>query len=743
MSQNPGEFIPIGRLSSRAALGADTQPSLPPEQMFHEIINLVRRRRIFIAKVVLAGTLLTGVAAFVVPPAYTATAQFMFEPTQAQMAAGLLETVVDTHIATLTSDARLRDVLKALPDLPQYKAVSARAVSQMANPTLGDRLRGSLVAIGKGLKNVVLPSPNPPEALQAANGLPSLDAMKNSLLVRQERRSNVISISYRDVDPERAAIIVNQVVQTHVDRVTDRMQQQADALRTGLDNRLIQSQAELEAADEALRAHVSAHGTPSADAAAGELTAETSRQLELVRSELLRRQERLEQVRKLQLSGAPPEKIDALLREPLVGTQFARAVAPITAPESQADVNSGTIAAKPTVSGADSEQRLQRLEHDVDVFRLQEHSLAERIASLQAASGADLAQRRERQTLERRATTAADVVRDLLRQQQQLKDPSSTGVQILAQASVPQRPSSLSPYLYISAAMIAFAALGGGAASVLERMDRSLRSERELATTLGIGCIGLVPEAEEGRYNGRWRLPECPSPPYDQAIEAVAAVALEVIQHRGDGKILAVTSSGPGEGKTALAVGIAAYAARFQRRVLLICADAPRQDVKLTGLSSETNLDSDVSAQRASLEIRRDSALGFDCLALDEIGDANTASLVGSQLANSLDKLRDRYDYMIIAAPGVFESAGIRILAARVDGVLFAVRWGSTRRDVAANAIELLMKPALLSGGPRPKIFAVLTRVNLKAHAGYRRGDTGEFLGKRPQRSGGSGLHVS
>lgn len=739
MSQNPSEFIPIARLSSRAALRAETEPSVPPEHMVHEIINLVRRRRLFIAKVVAAGTLLTGVAAFVVPPAYTANAQFMFEPTQAQMAAGLLETVVDTHIATITSDARLRDVLKALPDLPQYKAVSARALSEMANPTLGGRLRGWLVSIGKGLKNVVLPSSGPPEAAPAANGLPSLDAMKNSLLVRQERRSNVITISYRDVDPERASIIVNQVVQTHVDRLTDRMQQQADALRTWLDNRLIQSQAELEAADEELRAHISAHGTPSADAAAGELTAETSRQLELVRSELLRRQERLEQVRKLQLSGAPPEKIDALLRDPLVGAQVPR---PAT-PDGQADPNSGTIPAKPAMSPAETEQRLQRLEHDVDVFRLQEHSLAERIASLQAASGAVLAQRRERQALERRAATAADVVRDLQRQQQQLKDPTSTGVQILAQASVPQRPSSLSPYLYISAAMIAFAALGGGAASVLERMDRSFRSERELASTLGVGCIGLVPEPPEGRYSGRWRLPECPSPPYDQAIEAVAAVALEVIQHRGDGKILAVTSSGPDEGKTALAVGIAAYAARFQRRVLLICADAPRQDAKLASLRSETNLDSDVSAQRASLEIRRDSALGFDCLALDEIGDANTASLVGSQLANSLDKLRDRYDYMIIAAPGVFESAGVRILAARVDGVLFAVRWGSTRRDVAANAIELLMKPALLSGGPRPKIFAVLTRVNLKAHADYRRGDTGEFLGERPQRSGDSDLRVS
>lgn len=743
MSQNPGEFIPIARLSSRAAFGADTQPSPQPEHMVHEIINLVRRRKLFIANVILAGTLLTGVAAFVVPPSYTATAQFMFEPTQAQMAAGLLESVVDTHIATLTSDARLRDVLKALPDLPQYQAVSARALSELANPTLGDRLRGWLVATGKGIKNVVLPSPSPPDSGQVANGLPNLVSMKNALLVRQERRSNVITISYNDVDPERASMIVNQVVQTHVDRLTDRMQQQADALRVSLDQRLIQSQVELEAADDALRAHVSAHGTPSADAAAGELTAETSRQLELVRSELLRRQERLEQVRKLQLSGAPPEKIDALLREPLVGTQVPRSAAPISTPDGQSDVSSGTIAAKPTVSRADFELRLQRLEHDVDVFRLQENSLAERVTSLQAASGANLAQRRERQALERRAAAAADAVRDLQRQQQQLKDPTWTGVQILAQASVPQRPSSLSPFLYIPAAMIAFAALGGGAASALERMDRSLRSERELATTLGIGCIGLIPEPQGGRYSGRWRLPEFPSPPYDQAIDAVAAVALEILQHRGDGKILAVTSSGPDEGKTALAVGIATYAARFQRRVLLICADAPRQDVKLTGPGSETKLDGGVSAQRSTLEIRRDSALGFDCLALDEIGDANTASLVGSQLANSLDKLRDRYDYMIIAAPSVFESAGIRILAARVDGVLFAVRWGSTRRDVAANAIELLMKPALMSGGTRPNVFAVLTRVNLKAHAGYRRGDTGEFLEGRPQRSGGSRLHVS
>jgi uncharacterized protein involved in exopolysaccharide biosynthesis len=734
MSQNPGEFIPIARLSSRAAFGAETEPPIQPEHIFHAIINLARRRRLFIANVVLAGTFLTGVAAFVVPPVYTATTQFMFEPTQAQTAAGMLEPVVDTHIATLTSDARLRDVLEALPHLPQYQAVAARARAEITNPTLEDRLRGGLAAAGQGLKNAVRPSPDPQDTAQPVIGVPSLDKMKNALLVRQERRSNVISVSYSDADPERASIIANQIVQMHVDRLTDRKRQQAQELRTWLDHRLAQAQAELEAADEALRAHVAAHGTPSADAAAGELTAETSRQLAVVRSELLRRQEKLARVREAQRSGAAPEKIDALLREPLVGTQSPRPAAPIATPESQAGESSATMTANPAALQAATELRLQRLEHEIDVFRLQEQSLAERIASLQAASDAILAQRRERQARERRAEMAAEVARDLLRQQQELKDPTSTGVQILAQASVPLRPSSVSPYLYMPAAIIAFMVLGGMAASVLERMDRSFRSERELAGTLKIGCIGLIPEPRGQRYGGRWRLPEHPSPPYDQAMEDVAAVALEIIRPRGDGKILAVTSSGPGEGKTALAVGIAAYAARFQRRVLLICADAPSQDVELIGSGCKTNLDGDVSAQRASLEIRRDPALGFDYLALDEIAAASTASLVGGELANSLDKLRDRYDYMIIAAPGVFESAGIRILAAKVDGVLFAVRWGGTRRDVAANAIELLMKPALLSGGARPNVFAVLTHVNLQAHLGYRRGDIGEFLGEGRRR---------
>ncbi len=727
MSQNPGEFIPIARLSSRGPFGPGAEPSIQPEHGFHAIIDLVRRRKRFIAITCLIGTALAGVAAFVVPPTYTATAQFMFEPTQAQTAAGTLEPVVDTHIATLTSDARLRDVLKTLPNLPQYRVVESHLQSEIANPTLEDRLRGWLVAAGTGIRDATRPTPSAGDARQDGIGVPSLDAVKTALLVRQERRSNVITVSYTDIDPERAAIIANQIVQTHIDRLAERQRQQADSLRTWLDNRLKQAQSELDAAEEALRAHVSAHGTPSADAAAGEVTAEMSRQLEVVRSELLRREQRLEQVKELRRSGAPAAKVEALLREPLLGAQYPDAAAPSAVPGSQAEASS-----EPAALQAESERRLRNLEREIGIFRLLEQSLSERIASLQAASGAILTQRRERQAHERRAATAAEVVRDLVRQQQEPRDLISTGVQTLAEASVPLRPSSLSPYLYIPAAMIAFAMLGVMAASVRERMDRSFRSEGELMETLRIGCIGMVPGPPRERKRGRLVRR---SKQYERAIEAVAALALELISHRGDGKILAITSTGPDDGKAALAAGIATYAARSQRRVLLIRAGAAHE-VDSAAIQWEASPDG--LPQGAAFEIRHDAAAGFDCLSLDEIGEIDTTFLVGSELANSLDKLRGRYDYMIIDAPGVFDSAGIRILAGRVDGVIFAVRWGSTHRDAAASAIDLLMKPALLGGGPRPNVFAVLTHVDQEAHAGYGRGESGGRFRNNPTRHGGA-----
>ena len=57
---------------------------------------------------------------------------------------------------------------------------------------------------------------------------------------------------------------------------------------------------------------------------------------------------------------------------------------------------------------------------------------------------------------------------------------------------------------------------------------------------------------------------------YTEAIRSVVAAALQLANPQRSTKTLLVTSSVPGEGKTTLAISFAAYAARIQRRVLLI-----------------------------------------------------------------------------------------------------------------------------------------------------------------------------
>jgi hypothetical protein len=60
------------------------------------------------------------------------------------------------------------------------------------------------------------------------------------------------------------------------------------------------------------------------------------------------------------------------------------------------------------------------------------------------------------------------------------------------------------------------------------------------------------------------------------------------------------------------------------------------------------------------------------------------------------------------------------------DKVLFVVKWGKTRPQVAINALGLLPANHLDSESSRNRVSAVVARVDLKRHARYGYGDSGE-----------------
>ncbi len=716
------EFISAGRSSGAAFTELSDDIPRNRDVKIHNIRALVWRRKAFIASFALVGALLTGVAAFVLPPKYTATSQIVIEPTQTQIAAGVLDAVVDTHIATITSDARVRAVLASLSGLPEYEA-TAPSISPSSGPTFETRLREWLLDAAAQLQAAVstpsadrVPSDGPKRLAP-----PSLDEAKLSLLVRQERRSSVVSISYKSSDPVRAALIANQITAFHLNTLSQHKQLHLENSKQWLDQGLVQAQLESDAADEALRAYSSVHGASLSDGAKGDSISEIVQQLQSVRTELAKREAKLERVRALRRAGSDENTLSATLASPSPSAQDA----PVSDVPNTTVTAPGTISTSRPALAAEVEAEMERLEHDVRVLRIQARSLAVHTESLQTVSGFMLAQRKEFQALERRAASAADSVRQLSQLKREYKDPPATGVQLLAPASVPLRPSSLSPYLYIPAAVIAFAVLGGVAASTREQWDRTFRQPREIESLLGVPCIGLIPDAR--RSPNRLRRPTLEASAYPNAfaIETACAMTLAVTGHRKEGKIILLTSSHPAEGTTALAEGLASCLRSLQQRVLLVSADVPEERIHPTPPGgAPTNLDEGFTNPSYS----GDPDLGFDRLSVIELTNGDPTLLVGATLIAGLKRAQERYDYIVMNAPAVFESPGVPALASMADAVLFAVRWGSTTRDVAANALALLRKPATVGRDPPPTVLTVLTHVDLKSYVRYRPGDAAEFL---------------
>ena len=126
--------------------------------------------------------------------------------------------------------------------------------------------------------------------------------------------------------------------------------------------------------------------------------------------------------------------------------------------------------------------------------------------------------------------------------------------------------------------------------------------------------------------------------------------------------------------------------------------------------------------------IRAAPGLGFDYLPLSRDSADPVAALASEQVPELLRQLEGSYDCVVIDSAPILNATETRLLASMVDKVLFAVKWGSTRREVAQNALELLRRSAFGGSDQREAITAVITQVDLKLHARYRYGDFSENL---------------
>lgn len=343
-------------------------------------------------------------------------------------------------------------------------------------------------------------------------------------------------------------------------------------------------------------------------------------------------------------------------------------------------------------------------------------------AAREAAAEVPLAAMRQDAAATRGLLQALLARMDQTAQQAAIQTPDA---RILSRAEPPVRPSSPKSLLLLAASLLAGLVLGATLAWARESGRPGFRTEAELRAVLGLPTLGAVPQLSQR----------------GQALQAellreggFAAHALDQLRGRlrqslADPRMVMVTSSRPGEGKSTLALALARRAARGGERVLLIDADRlrPRLSVLLGAAGSAGLAELLAGVAPGQALIRRDVLAPLDLLPAGS-GPGGPPAPTRLAAAAQAAGWRQRYDLIVIDAPPLLAGADALMLAEVADGILLCLGWRRSPRRLALHARDLLGAHALRSAavltGLRPASRALRGFPEAEmaaAHAAYRR----------------------
>ena len=169
---------------------------------------------------------------------------------------------------------------------------------------------------------------------------------------------------------------------------------------------------------------------------------------------------------------------------------------------------------------------------------------------------------------------------------------------------------------------------------------------------------------------------------------------LQALNTSKPAKVIAITSSINGEGKTISAINLAITMAKDlnQKSILLIDADLRRSRIsKYLGITPELGL-SDIITNGSNID---DALLniGIENLTVLSAGKhpTNPAELLGSQkFKNLMNQVKAKYDYIILDTPPIIPVTDAGLIGAQADGVIMVVQASRTQRGVVKHSEGLL-----------------------------------------------------
>lgn len=689
-----------------------------------DVIGVLRRRRTMIIGVAVIGTVLILFGAMLIRASYTAAAEIVLVSRPgATEAPQLSEQAILTKVTELSAQSLLRRAADNLSRDPTYQL---RADDGPADPlTAGDFLR-------RTLRSVLPRWMSPWQRIRACRRL-AVRTLRRHLTVEQTAGSHVIAIRYTSADPVLAALVANRITTLYLKSQTEAMQADARRALVWLGTRIPEQKSRLADIEAAIQAYRASHGLVgmSRSAVADDQYADLNRQLVAAESRLAVDQSRMARMGSAHGAAVLADTFDtptlSALRaqEAALQQTEAQRAAYLGANNPQMRQIANAVRMVQRKIGEELGRAEAALREQARIAANQVRMLRQRLARVRdPSSDMRLAALDRRAASDRRSYDELRQRREAMVERLQT---ASSGFQVVSRATAPDRPSSPNPLLFGPPALVFLLMCGSLAAVVMDRLDMTLRSESQVSDVLGIPCVGFLPRVQR-RIDGRplQSLLKGAGGTYVEAIRSIFTAVL--LTRTNPPQFVLVTSSVPGEGKTTLATSFATYAAQLGWRTILLDLDfhhpaTPREFEQLGDDRPRQDRASDLPVREG---IQRLPGLKLDYVPMAHAGTDPLPLFASGQMHELLDRLRGHYDCIVADAAPALPVTETRILAAMADQVLFAVKWNSTDRRAARNALDLLRRSGVRTDPDDNRVAAVLTQIELREQARIRDGSAAE-----------------
>ncbi|MBI5730179.1 MAG: polysaccharide biosynthesis tyrosine autokinase [Ignavibacteriales bacterium] len=267
-------------------------------------------------------------------------------------------------------------------------------------------------------------------------------------------------------------------------------------------------------------------------------------------------------------------------------------------------------------------------------------------------------------------------------------------VLIIDEGLVPTRPAKPNRLLIVIIGLVLGVGMGIGFAFVRNYLDNTVKTPEDISNR-NINILAWIPRIEgieSGNKDFEFIVAKKPDASASEAFRALRTRIKFSKLDKETLKTILVTSPTAQEGKTTTAINLAGSFALANFKTIILDADLRKPRIHSIFNQKRFPGFTDYFFGQATFDevVRKSEVNNLDYVTAGTI-PPNPSEILGStQMEAFLEKLKTKYDYIIIDSPPIIAVTDSEILSSLVDGTLLVVSANNTEMELMEKAVQLL-----------------------------------------------------